>query len=728
MFFIWSIVANGIPSVRHDWLWPASTPGLIQHFAQLGSGWFGSGLGFSNPYPMTYFDVWPLAVCALLAGSFATLVVQLALIAATAWSAGNAIGSRLRLDRFEAMLVAIFLLFNPWTYGKIVSGHLTQCMAAMAFAVVLNETLQRSPGRRRLMFAVIGTALQTQFFLIALALCILRISTKEARAAALTGILVFLPTLVGVAGDRGELLQLSRWPFAIAFENGQSVRIADGFLLRGDFTQYALHPFDGLAIAGAALVALLCLATIAVRRSRAAFAAALCALLALLAASGTTGVAGALWRWCILHAPIVGVYRELYDLIGVVAAAYAVLIAQGLSAGKWMRAGAAIAGLLLIGAWAAYPPARFFVSSASLPPAGPLLAASPRYAIMPPFQPFSFRGEGAGSDPLFVGSSGYSAPINWLLSTYPADAALAQYWYGRGESGLRRLGVTLIECRPGFTAAGGAEIYYRVSKSGAHVCDSQEVAVDHPSPLVSLQARAATCTLCSESGAGNRFYGDLPEERSRFFSIPPLREFADPNNGWVDAGLQFARDPNLAQPLGGAFTMQSERVLAVHPAPYALVDVRGALRDANGSLVAADTGGYRWVRFSGLPLRCFGSCAVAGTGDPPAAPLNGAIQHTVALSYSERFPWLLIVNVNANSGGIIKLLQTYAPGWTAVTYPGLRVLPHVRLDATLNGWLASAGGPERVLVFQATALAQFVAELLGFLVIGFALATSSRTS
>ena len=708
------VMLNGIPALRHDWVWPQDRAGLIQHFAQLGSGWAGDGLGHSNPYPMSYLMVWPLALCALLFGSLATLAVQLVAIAATAWFAGKALASRFGRPWGDGALIAIFLLFNPWTYGKIVSGHFTQTMACMAFTVVLTESLQRAPDRRRLLAAVIVTALQTQFFLIALALCLIRSARVEARIAAIAGLLVFSPTIIGIIANAGELLTL--WPFTVAFEDDQSVLLRDGVLLRGDFTHYAIHPFDGIAMAGVAVVVCICLFAVLVHRTRSTYTVALIAVTALLAASGTKGVIGPLWRWATIHVSVLGVYRELYDLIGFAACAYAILVAMALGVGRFVRPALGVGCALLAIAWLAYPPTHFFVPAAAIAQPGPALASSSRYALMPPFQPLSYRGSGSGADPLYAGLSFTSAPVNALLSRYPANAALAEYWQKGDVTDLRRLGTDVIQCRSGFSVASGATIYYHVRAARSQVCESGDVAVDHPASMVAFQKEAVTCTLCSAVAAGNRFFGDLAAYKGHFYFVPPLRQFADPKRGWVDARLEFAGMPDLAQPLGGAFTTQSKQPLVLTKAPFALVNVRGELRDEHGTLVAKNTRGYQWVPIAATSVYCTGMCVVAGTGNPPNAPLNGQVQNATPVAYGAPCAWFLSVDLNAGGSGIIRLIETYAPGWVALTYPDMRPLPHLRLDATFNGWSVGQHGTMRIILVNAPTVLQFGAEMLGYIV------------
>ncbi|MGA9417629.1 MAG: hypothetical protein WBV40_00660, partial [Candidatus Cybelea sp.] len=74
--------------------------------------------------------------------------------------------------------------------------------------------------------------------------------------------------------------------------------------------------------------------------------------------------------------------------------------------------------------------------------------------------------------------------------------------------------------------------------------------------------------------------------------------------------------------------------------------------------------------------------------------------------------WLYVVSIGNDSGHLLRLDERYDRAWTAIA--ALHVLPHVRVDASVNGWFVSSG-PSRVILLQVTALLQLIAEALGVL-------------
>lgn len=702
------ILRSGIPALRHDWLWPAQKAALFQRFCQLALGWSPNGLGHPNAYPMTYWIAWPLSLVDKAAGSFVTLVVLLTLLCGCAVVAGHAIASRFGLSRGGELTVTAFLLFNPWVYNKVVAGHLTQIMAYIGLSVVICEILSRGPSKR-IDWWVILTTLQIQFFLVAIVLCALRIRRADVRSAVISATIVFSPTLIGLALDYPYLLT---WPFNASFEDQQSVPLAQGVLLKGYFPHYA-EVMGFLPVAAMALILVCCVAALVLDRRLSTYATAAVGGIFLIAASGTIGPVGWLAKWAIENIPVVGVYRELYDIVAVVACCYALLVARSMRLAPAYRWLASVAALLLVVAWAAVPPTRLWVGAGELPSAGHHLAASQRYALMPPFQPLAYRGRGSGADPLYVGASNESAPINSMLATYPAVAALARYWDTGEVAPLRRLGVSLVECRKGFEESPAAIVYYGRVTKGSHVCRRTETRIRRAAPIVGLQAATSTCSLCSEAGDGNVFFGD--KHPSRFRTIGQPRGSVNPRSGWVDARFIFPTRPWLAQPLGGVYTVQKERALKIARGPSILVDVRGTLRAQNGLLIARNTRGYRWVQ---LPKRarqitCNGECVVVGTGKP-VGPLNASAQGITPVSSHFFTTWLISIRLKESQHGVLRLAESYDGGWLAIALLRWRKLAHLRIDGSLNGWIAPRHShDETILLFHAPTVFQLVGEALG---------------
>jgi hypothetical protein len=694
--------------VRHDWLWPLDRAGLLQRIADLSSGWFSEGFGHPNAYPMTYPVMWALTPVVLLFGSEAALVTLALFVGCCAAAASERVAARFGAGRVAAWALTLILLFNPWTYGKLVAGHLTQIAACFGFAATLAELTEAYPRGRRLALALALTALQLQFFLIAAALGLARSAEPAVRRALGAGLVVFSPTLLGIVLDRSSLLGL---PLTLPWEDQQSVPLAKGWLLGGYFTGYADRAFDGPAGWAVGLVVVLAVSALVLVRTRASLAVATLAGAALLFASGTSGWLAGPWRWAILGLPEAGVFRELYDLIGAVACAYAVLCAALIGRFPPVRWVALACGVALGWAWFVVPPASLWVGEQRIPRPGPELARAGRYALMPPFQPLTYDGAGSGADPLYVSLAPDETPANDMLATFPAVRALGRYWT-RGDAGpLARLGVGVIECRAGFAPSGAGFIGGAPASRGAGVCRNPETLLN-AAPLVALAPEVQTCSLCAQAGNGAVFFGDLAP--GLFRALPLQREFVDPARGWIDARLAFGERPDLAQGLGGIFTTSS-RPFILPPGSSMLVAVRGALVDQAGRTLARDTAGYRWVR---LPdgvrtVACRGGCTVAGVGSPGTVPLERDAARYDPIPSRLLASWLIAVDLPRGRSGLLRSLTSYDPGWVAFGRDAASALHHVRVDAAFNGWIVTAGPGGRVWLVHLPSVAQALASALG---------------
>lgn len=725
-FYLFFTLRAGTPALRHDWLWPIQVGGLEERFAQLGFGWDAEGVGRLNPYPMTYPIAGALGILALAVGSRATLVVLGTGIALAVTHAGVRTARLFGLGTLSATALAGFLLLNPFTYTKLVAGHLTQTLSYAGFVLLGVELLERKPESRRLILAVFLTALQTQFFLIALGLCCTRMRNREVRLSALVGVAVFLPSLIGIALDARDLLS---WPFTVAWENDQSVSLVDGFLLNGFFAGYA-QAFRGLGALGIALYLALALGAGFARNLRVAVPVAACGIATLLVASGTKGPLGALWRWAIVHAPVVGVYRELYDLIGVVAAAYAILAAATMARYRWSLA-LAVGGTIALGfVWALAPPDRYWVAAETLPAPGPTLSSVSRYALIPGYQPLSFLGRGSGADPLMLGTSPGNSAVNAMLVDYPVDRALTEFERTGETTDLARLGVELVECRPGMEESEGALAFYDRNIAKAATCSHAEVRIAKPAPLVAVEDSSRLCALCSAAGAGNRFIGDVAG-KGWFRSLPLARVDVDPARGWVDVRLLFAKMPELAEPLGGVYTTRDGVPLSLPPGPFVLTNVdHGNLRSIDGRMVSGVTRGYRWVRLppGTTAITCRGSCAVVGVGDPHGTPLDPPAPAANALASRIVTPFLVIASIPAGVHGVLRFLEAYDDGWVGIRSTSLSPLAHVRLDAFFNGWQLPPADESQVVLFHLTSILQILGGIVGIATTIFVVAREARRS
>jgi hypothetical protein len=196
-------------------------------------------------------------------------------------------------------------------------------------------------------------------------------------------------------------------------------------------------------------------------------------------------------------------------------------------------------------------------------------------------------------------------------------------------------------------------------------------------------------------------------------SIRASNQFPSAALGWVDARLAFAQRPELAQALGGALTTSEAAVLSLHGGLSTLVFVEGVLRSTEGRVLARTTHGYRWIP---LPpnvtgVTCSGLCLVAAQGHPPSVPLEPEANSALGLPFRAITPWLVIASVPGGAAGALRYNVAYDAGWRA--YLDGTFLTHVRLDGAVNGWLISdRGGVRRLLMFESTAAAEVLAEIV----------------
>jgi hypothetical protein len=711
--FTWFVIGGGAPAVRHDWLFPAERPAFVQRMFDLAFGWDPEGLGAAYPYPMTYWVTLPLAGIAALLGAQAALATLVGGIGIAAVAVSQLLVRRLKMHALSAPAIAALLLFNPWVYNKIVAGHLTQTLAYLGLAAVIVEVLEVRLHRFPLAFAVALSALQTQLFFIAIACCALRIRAAAARWAIGAGLIIYLPSLIGIVLNRDTLLG---WPFTIAWENQQSVPISGGLLLQGYFTHYADRAFGGPVTIAIVALAVLALAAALLERTRAAIALALGVILTLLFCSGTIGPIAALWRWCILHVPEVGVYRELYDVICVCAIGYIVLAARAIARRPPLVLVSLVIACAFVAAWFIAPPSTLWVWQRDLPPRPASLASAARYALLPAFQPASFDGRGEGADPLYVGLSSENTALNALLPAYPADVALGHYVQGGSTADFAALGVSRVECRRGFEETAATRAFYRLPVT-AMPCADVSIAA---SPVISFASGWSECAICRRLDAGDVFFADL---HGGAIAIAQQRDDVDPARGWVDARLIFASNPDLGQAFGGAYTEQQASSLAIPSAPYLLVWVQGRLVDDRGRDISGDTRGYAWIALDPhvTSVQCRGRCVVA-LASTVAPPLDVKIQHNgEALAFSRPLSFLAFVDVPGRAG-LLRFTETFDPSWTALDLNTFRELRHIRLDATFNAWARPAAPrTSRVLLVETSAFVQAVAMIPGFIAIAIIL-------
>lgn len=714
-------LAHGVPALRHDWLWPVDRAAFVNSLANWTSGWDPSGLGRPAPHLTQYILAAPLLLIGFLFGSAAALAIYLSLIGFLIAHAARRIAARFGLSPIAALAIALLLTASPWTYNELVAGHLAMLLAYACTALLCTELLMDEPDVRLSTLCVFGIAFQPQFFLLIALLCIARFKAVAARAGLAYGAVAFLPYVVGVTS---QFRWIEMTPFAMTWERMQSVPLAAGVVLRGYFTHYSAG-FDGpLGTTGVLFFALMALAAPVVMRRRRVWILSAILILLLFGAAGTSGPLSAIFVAGFRRVPAFGLYRELYDLVGLVAVGYALSAGIVFSRFPVLRWPALISASLLLVVWLVSPPSQFWVSLLDLPPP-PRVESGGRYALMPPHQPLSYDGRGSGMDPAFMYASLAATPLNTYALEFPESNALQEQWSAGRDRALARLGTTQIICRKGFRESNAAAVVLgdAIKAAGSQTCEQPRVLISDPAPIIALQGAPHICSLCSAVGDGNIFFGDVdggvaealhvPLQNGAYVSLAAPRGGADPATEWIDARLEFVSDPSLSQAFGGVFTTSSSW-LSLQPARFVLVNVRGKLRARSGAIIAQDTAGYRWTPLpkNAVTARCVGRCTIALEGTPSTAPLDASPVRAQAVSWKALTPWLLLARVPAGRAQIIRYLESYDRWWVAL-YRG-RTVFHVRLDASINGWtLPPRAQPETIVLLHESSLVQIFCELVG---------------
>jgi hypothetical protein len=717
------VASGGIPTLRHDWTWPIDRAAIPSFLSASVDGWLSAGLGTPNPHPTTYLIGPPIAVAMwtfgpLLALAALALVIGYACMRTVAeaslrWSTGWP----------AALGLGLFVLFNPWVYNEVVAGHLVMVLAYAGLVGLLAE-MQRgheaSPVRLALWVALIQA--QLQFFILAMLALVAFASVTRKWTPLVYGAIVGLPSMIGLVAERGSLVQT---PYGMEWQVNQSVAPFPLLTLGGYFAGYADRLGLVATVAVSVVLALALAGAVAARRDRAARWAFASAVIVYVIILGLHGPIAAPYAWIVRNVPESGVFRELYDLTGVFAALMALLACA--AAGRFRPFGfvALAAGLALPVTWAFRPPSDLWVPSTKYPQ--PVIGAAPftRVALLPAFQPLGLRGGGGdGADPDAYVHPGHVPALNEYFPTYPVDVALARYEQTGDVEGLRELGVAQIVPRPWLvsrTRGGIGFAAFSLEPQSSLPASTATRDIEHPMPLASECDPPRLVQIGTGLGACNLLFADVPG----YAPIHPITapsDSLDPRSAWIDARLAFAESPALAQPLGGALT-QSGVPLAVQPNSWLLAYVRGILLGSDGRLLARSGGAFVWVPPPGVAsVHCIGLCElVAQTERLPALPLRQPLARTWPLPFRAIAPWLFVVQRSAvaqrpaqisqaGRSAVLRFNERFDSAWIALS--GARALPHVRVDAAVNGWfLEGAVGP--IVLVQLTSVFQLFAEILG---------------
>jgi len=714
LLFAAFVVANGVPTLRHDWTWPIDRAAIAPFLGEATSGWLSTGFGTPNPHPTTYLIAIPIVFFMWLFGPLAGLAALSVAIGYLCMRVADAAAARWNGPPAGALGLGLFALFNPWVYNEVVAGHLVMVLAYGGAIGLIAEMLRgREASSVRLALWIALIEAQLQFYLVAmLALVVFAAATKK-WLPPLLGLLFGMPSVIGLVAERSALLRI---PYGMTWQTNQSVAPPALLGLGGYFPGYADRLGITASIAVWLVLALALLGAVAARRSRATAWALGAAVALYVVILGVNGPLAGAYAWTVRNVPESGVFRELYDLAGLFAALALALACAATARFKRLGYVALAAGVALAVTWMVHPPSDLWVGARSYP--HPVVAAPPfsRVALLPAFQPLGLRdGSGDGADPDARAYPGHVATLNEYYPTYPVDMALARYEQEGDVAALRALGVVEIVGRPWMASRSRGGIGLAATSLRPTEPRAAPVAVRYlpgATPLISECDRPRVVAFDDGENACDIFFGDT----GGYAPLRPVTGDADeidPGRSWIDARLAFAESPALAQPFGGALT-QSRVPHRVEPGSWLLAYVRGRLTGGGRTLLASG-GSFEWLRIAPgvTSVACDGLCElVAQTASLPNLPRALAPAPAKALAFHRFAPWMYVVEREADSAALLRLNERYDAAWIAIA--AWRVLPHVRVGAGANGWFF-AEPASRVILIQMSSLLQSIAEALGVL-------------
>ena len=708
---------RGVPALRHDWGIPATADGWKAFGISAFSGWDARGIGEPQPYP-TLFVLGPiLAVIGLTFGSQIALGVFLAAIAAAFVTAGMRLGKTAVGNSYLGLAIGTALLFSPWAYEKLVAGHLTMLLSVGCCALLASEFVSRTPRRWVIVICSYVAAFQIQYALIVV---IFSLAVRlDWRTLALTGLgsaMSLLPSIVGIVLAYSSLMGI---PYTLPWQYANSVAPQSAILLDGYSQSYTAGSYVVFQSGSMLLVAVAlagCIMGVLDKKSRTS-TLRIVALVAITVffVSGLRGPFAGLYLRS-LHIRETLVFRELFDLVGVLGVIYALLVTQACVRSRLLQYCVGASAGIMLAAWFLAPPWNWFVASKTLPTIDVKTTASyTRFALLPPRQPLRFQGAGSGADPDDYSRDRNVTPVNTYSPTFPGEVALAEYTRFNDVRDLEALSVSKIYDRPYFDSNIEAiqiarpidQDVVRGSGTGPSLNALPELSLvavppdrDTPAPI--------HIPYLLYGGNNSTLLHSLTVVRA------PLA-FTDPRKGWVDADLTMSRFPRMASSLGGAFTLNPTAPLtAPIPIPKrALVFVRGVLLSGNGRRLARATDGWQWVPLRGAAtLRCHGICAVAAWERRPYLPsVSGITMNPGVESVPFRSPLPFIafgrLPGKAPTDNRLLLFRTkYDPSWRILGVPA----SHVQVSSIFNGYIlrGNAAG-SAFLIFEMTSVLQALA-------------------
>ena len=710
-FVLW----KGIPTLRHDWTWPIDRAAVGSFIAESTGGWLSSGFGTPNPHPTTYLIALPLGLVMWLFGPLVALACLAAVIGYLCMRCVADAAGQLNNAATAALGIGLFSLFNPWVYNEVVAGHLVMVLAYGGLIGLFAEMLRgerASPVRLSLWICLIEA--QIQFFVLGMVALVSFAFVTRRWLPPLAGIIVFLPSIVGLIAERATLLHI---PYVVTWQANQSLAPLPLLGLSGYFPGYADRLGIAAPIAVWVVLGLALAGAIAARRSAAAVWGIAAVVFLYAVVLGVHGPFGVAYPWLVKNVPESGVFRELYDLVGILAALIALLACAATGRIRGLGYAALAAGIALMAAWIFRPPSDLWIAAHSYP--HPIVAAPPysRIALMPAFQPLGLRNDGGdGADPDAHVYPGSVSALNEYLPSYPVNMALARYEEFGDVEALRALGVAEIVARPWMTSRTQGRIGLAASSLEPRWPRQPPASIRYISgatPLISQCDATGIVALGDRIGACDVFFGDAPGYPAVEAVIPPS-DSIDPRSAWIDARLAFAEAPSLAQAVGGALT-QSRVPQSVEPGSWLMAYVRGLLVGSDGRVLEKSQGAFAWLHLPATvtSVRCAGLCELVAQAQAlPSVPSHLPAAHQRALEFGRFGSAFYVVRLQADSAKVLRLNERYDPAWIA--FAGGRLLPHVRIDMSVNGWFVGDTSG-RVVLVQVTAVVQLIAEVFGVL-------------
>jgi hypothetical protein len=720
------VAGRGLPVLRHDWFSVSGRSELLQ-FTLSTLAWQPAGIGAVRVYPTDYLFAIANTALGLVFGTHIGFFIFVASIAALCIYGARALIGLESNDAWAALGLSLFALFNPWVYVKLVEGHLAM-IAAYGALMALTAELWRTRPRWVVAALLLAPMAQLQFFALGMAACALSAALRRERAAMLPllcGAVFVLPSIVGFAIDASAVGDI---PYNLNWQSGESIAPIDAATLTGFFANYS-RGFPPVTFDAVWSIAALALAGLFARRRGRSLAFAAIGVGAWALSTGTKGPFSSAYAWLVRYFPPILLYRELYDVLALVAVAYVALAAVATSRSKLLGRASIVPGLILLGCWFWAPPETWWVERQDLPRLSVDAPPNSRFALFPDVHPVRFEGHGSGVDPDAYARYGNVTPLNDPDTPYPAQVALRIFDQTGDARPMRDLGVSRIYERPWFssdldTASGVSALPSKPPATPATpLAGASSI---RAAPELSLIEGISVTRSLPRIGTGQIFYGDVagragpdvPAGWSRYEPVYPIRaphDYLSATDGWVDVRNAFAGQTELGEALGGALTTSAGASLPLRGGNRAvLAHVRGLLVSTSGSALSGTTRGYAWIA---LPpgttgVRCLGECAIAAEGTPPPLPASG-VPLARAISFHAPTPWFTWATLPARrSETVLKYLVGYDRAMTALTPAG--VLTHVRIEATVNGWIVPGHARNLpVLIIDAVSASQSVFELLG---------------